>query len=99
MQKLNKYLLYFIEVYILNFILNSILGNDLYEADKVTFQEVRVKKQDTLRDVLKLFAVQTGHATERLVNVILFEIDCAIFYKNLQELLSAHKLNKLGKFW
>ena len=40
-------------------------GNDLYEADKVTFQEVRVKKQDTLRDVLKLFAVQTGHATER----------------------------------
>lgn len=41
-------------------------GNDLYEADKVTFQEVRVKKQDTLRDVLKLFAVQTGHATERM---------------------------------
>ena len=48
--------------------MNSILGNDLYEADKVTFQEVRVKKQDTLRDVLKLFAVQTGHATERLVS-------------------------------
>ena len=46
--------------------MNSILGNDLYEADKVTFQEVRVKKQDTLRDVLKLFAVQTGHATERM---------------------------------
>ena len=54
--------------FIPNFTLNSILGNDLYEADKVTFQEVRVKKQDTLRDVLKLFAVQTGHATERLVS-------------------------------
>ena len=43
-------------------------GNDLCDLDKVTFQEVRVKKQDTLRDVLKLFAVQTGHATERLVS-------------------------------
>ena len=63
-QKLNCALFEFIP----NFILNSILGNDLYEADKVTFQEVRVKKQDTLRDVLKLFAVQTGHATERLVS-------------------------------
>ena len=27
------------------------------------------------------------------VQVILFEIDCGIFYANL------HKLNKLGKFW
>ena len=29
------------------------------------------------------------------VQVILFEIDCAILYINLHELLSVHKLNKL----
>ena len=38
----------------------------------------------------------------KIVQVILFEIDCAIFYTNLHELfLSVHKLNKLvnsGKF-
>ena len=28
-----------------------------------------------------------------------FDIECAIFYINLHELLSVHKLNKLGKFW
>ena len=33
------------------------------------------------------------------VQVNLFEIDCAISYTNLHELLSVHKVNKLGKFW
>ena len=41
-------------------------GNDLYEVDKVTYQEVRVKKQDTLRDVISLLAAQTGHGAERM---------------------------------
>ena len=32
------------------------------------------------------------------LQVILFEVDCAILYTNLH-VLSVHKLNKLGKFW
>ena len=38
---------------------------------------------------------------KNMVQVILFEIDCAIFYTNLHELFCQylHKLNKLGKFW
>ena len=41
-------------------------GYDLYDPDKVTFQEERVKKQDTLGDFLELLAVQTGFGTEKL---------------------------------
>ena len=49
---------------------------------------------------LKIWVIfQTCCFNNYLVQVILFEIDCAIFYTNLHELLSVYKLNKLGKFW
>merc|ERR1712012_1442927 len=41
-------------------------GNDLYETDKVTYQEVRVKKQDTLKDVINLLSEQSGQSSDRM---------------------------------
>lgn len=41
-------------------------GNDLYDADKVTYQEVRVKKTETLKDVLAILSDQTKFPPEQL---------------------------------
>ena len=41
-------------------------SNDLYEVDKVSYQEVRVKKQDSLKDVIKLLAKQIGQPEKRM---------------------------------
>ena len=44
-----------------------------------------------------IFGQKSTCLKEIIVQVILFEIDSAIFYTNLHE-LSVHDLNKLGKF-
>ena len=41
-------------------------GNDLYDADKITFQEVRVKKSESLKDVLTILSDQTKFPPEQL---------------------------------
>lgn len=41
-------------------------SNDLYEVDKVSYQEVRVKKQDSLKDVIKLLSKQIGQPEKRM---------------------------------
>ena len=40
-------------------------GNDLFDTDKVTYQEVLVKKQDSLRDVINILSEQSGQSTDR----------------------------------
>ena len=57
---------------------------------------INVQKPETRSFSIKLKTRNAQH----YLQVILFEINCAIFYTNLHELfLSVHKLNKLGKFW
>ena len=41
-------------------------GNDLYDSDKVIYQEVRVKKSETLKDVLAILSDQTKYPQEQL---------------------------------
>ncbi len=41
-------------------------GNDLYESDKVVYQEVRIKKQDSLKDVISQLGAHTGHSPDRM---------------------------------
>lgn len=41
-------------------------GNDLYETDKISYKEVRVKKQDSLREVLGTLSSQLGYPVEKM---------------------------------
>ncbi len=41
-------------------------GNDLFDPDRVVFQEMRVRKSDTLREVMEALAKQTKQPVEQL---------------------------------
>ncbi len=41
-------------------------GNDLYDPDRVVYQEMRVRKQDTLREVMEVLARQSNQPVDQL---------------------------------
>ena len=77
-----------------------ILTSMCLPAESTTVQVLSNMQADKLKDFhLQKFTLESWVLTHRL-KVILFEIDCAIFYTNLHELFCQFcQLNKVGKFW
>ena len=73
-----------------------------YLRDNIHLSIFSVNKKNNIVTIRSIIYSQKNpfRCGSRLLQVILFEIDCEIIYTNLLDFFwSVHKLNKLGKFW